>query len=74
MDVGNGDRVLVNLAPFIGASEPSDESIPCEVLATDGLYVQVRPVFPYRELAVWVQSCWVEGMLTEQDELIALHD
>ncbi len=74
MDIRCGDRVLVNLAPFIGATDPSHESVPCEILVVEGARVQVRPVFPYREMALWIDRTWVEGELTEQEELIALHD
>lgn len=74
MDIQCGDRVLVNLAPFIGSMDPTHESVPCEVLELDGSRVQVQTVFPYRELVLWIEDTWIEGELTEQEELIALHD
>ena len=42
MEIQKGDRVLVNVAPFIGSIMRSNESIPCEVLDVDGIQVHVR--------------------------------
>ncbi len=61
MDVQAGDRVLVNVAPFIGSVMRCDESIPCKVLAVDGAQVQVRVEPPYREVCLWLLSSWIES-------------
>ena len=41
MDIRRRRHVLVNLAPFIGSSRRINESIPCNVLAIDGTFVEV---------------------------------
>jgi hypothetical protein len=61
MNIHKGDRVLVNLAPFIGSVLPCDESVPCEVLEVEGIQVHVRAEPPYRAAALWVLSSWIEG-------------
>jgi len=61
MDVRKGDRVLVNVAPFIGSVMRSNESVPCEVLDVDELRVHVRAEPPYRDVSLWVLSSWIEG-------------
>jgi hypothetical protein len=61
MDLEVGDRVQVNLAPFIGAASPCHESILCTVSAVHEGRVQVRTEPPYREVVLWVASSWVEG-------------
>ncbi len=61
MDLETGDRVQVNLAPFIGAADRCRDSILCTVLAVHEGRVQVRTEPPYRELVLWVASSWVEG-------------
>ena len=71
MEIQKGDRVLVNVAPFIGSVMRSDESIPCEVLDVDGIQVQVRAEPPYRGVSLWVLSSWVDGRLEEQRESVS---
>ncbi len=71
MEIQKGDRVLVNVAPFIGSVMRSDESIPCEVLDVDGIQVQVRAEPPYRGVSLWVLSSWVSGRLEEQRESVS---
>jgi hypothetical protein len=71
MDARKGDRVLVNVAPFIGSALRCDDSIPCEVLAVDGSMVQVRVEPPYRSVSLWVLSSWIEEPLQEKQELIS---
>jgi hypothetical protein len=61
VDLETGDRVQVNLAPFIGAAARCRDSILCTVLAVDDDQVQVRAEPPYREVVLWVASSWVEG-------------
>jgi hypothetical protein len=61
VDFATGDRVQVNLAPFIGAAVPCRDSVFCTVLAVDDEQVQVRTEPPYREVVLWVASSWVEG-------------
>jgi hypothetical protein len=67
MDVKQSDRVLVNVAPFIGSVMRSKDSIPCEVLAVDGIHAQVRVLPPYREVDLWVLSSWIEGSATVEE-------
>ncbi len=61
MDLRRGDRVLVNVAPFIGSVRPHRESIPCTVLCADGSGVEVATEYPYRELSLWVPWKWIEA-------------
>jgi hypothetical protein len=61
MDIKQGDHVFVNVAPFIGSVMRSKESIPCEVLAVEGIHAEVRVLPPYREVSLWVLSSWIEG-------------
>jgi hypothetical protein len=68
MDIQKGDRVLVNVAPFIGSLLPGSESIPCEVLDVDGIQVHVRAEPPYRDASLWVLSSWVDGRQRERRE------
>jgi len=71
MDVRKGDRVLVNVAPFIGSVMRSNESVPCEVLDVDELRVQVRAEPPYRDVSLWVLADWIEGQSQREEELLA---
>ena len=71
MQLQQGDRVLVNVAPFIGSILRSDESIPCEVLDVDGIQVQVRAEPPYRPVSLWVLSSWVDGRSRQKQELLS---
>jgi hypothetical protein len=62
MDIQRGERVLVNLAPFIGSSQRSNESIACNVRAIDGTSVEVETEEPpYRRFSLWVASGWIDG-------------
>ena len=54
MYLETGDRVQVNLAPFIGAAARCRDSILCIVVAVDDQQVQVRTEPPCRELVLWV--------------------
>jgi hypothetical protein len=61
MDIEIGDDVLVNLAPFIGSSRRSRNSIPCRVVAVEANHVEVRTLYPFREFSLRVLSVWIEG-------------
>lgn len=71
MEVHKGDRVMVNVAPFIGSIMRSAESIACKVIDVDELQVLVRTEPPYREVTLWVLSSWVEGHPQQKHELAA---
>jgi hypothetical protein len=71
MEIQKGDRVLVNVAPFIGSIMRSNESIPCEVLDVNGIQVQVRAELPYRDVSLWILSSWIDGRLQQKQELLA---
>jgi hypothetical protein len=70
MDIRKGDRVLVNVAPFIGSAMRCEDSVPCQVLAIEGLQTQVRVEPPYREVSLWVLSTWIDGRLDAKRELL----
>jgi hypothetical protein len=63
MDIYKGDRLLVNVAAFIGSMRRSEESIPCCVLAIQGDLVEVQTEAPYREFSLWVHARWIDGVL-----------
>ncbi|NLX55856.1 MAG: hypothetical protein GXY58_12135 [Planctomycetaceae bacterium] len=64
MNVQKGDRVLVNVAPFIASARRQRDSVPCEILEVDGTRVRVATQAPCREMDVWVQNCWIDRVLT----------
>jgi hypothetical protein len=70
MDIQIGDRVLVNVAPFIGSVMRGHESIPCEVLDVDNLHIYVRAEPPYRDVSLWVLSSWIDGRPGQKRELL----
>ena len=74
MEIQTGDRVLVNVAPFIGSIMRSDESIPCEVLDVDGIQVHVRAEPPYRGVSLWILSDWVDYAASETGDLSSASD
>ena len=61
MDIQQGEHVLVNLAPFIGSSRRSNESIPCDVLTIEGTSIEVGTEEPYRRFSLWVASSWIDS-------------
>ena len=63
MDLKKGDRVLVNLAPFVGLVWRSKESIPCRVMDATPTHVEVVTEYPYREVSLQVQPKWIDGCL-----------
>jgi hypothetical protein len=60
MDVREGDRVLVNVAAFIGSAQRKAEAIPCTVLAVDGPHLEIRTQPPYREFSMRVDKTWID--------------
>jgi hypothetical protein len=74
MEIQKGDRVLVNVAPFIGSVMRGNESIPCEVLDVDGIQVHVRAEPPYRGFSLWVLSSWVDSRMQQKRELLSALD
>ena len=71
MEIQKGDRVLVNVAPFIGSVMRGSESIPCEVLEVDGLQVHVRAEPPYRGVSLWILSSWIDGRVNQERESLS---
>lgn len=72
MNLRKGDRVRVNLAPFIGLSTRCGESVACEVLGVDGLQVHVCTLPPCRFVSLWVTGDWIEERIGEdRRELVA---
>ncbi len=63
MDIQKGNRVLVNIAPFIASLKRGKDSIPCRVLSVKDASVEVATEYPYRELSMWVSSTWIEELL-----------
>ncbi|NLF06616.1 MAG: hypothetical protein GX594_01365 [Pirellulaceae bacterium] len=74
MEVQKGDRVMVNVAPFIGSVLRGNELIPCEVIDADELRALVRTEPPYREVTLWVLSSWIEEHPRRKQELLASLD
>jgi hypothetical protein len=70
MEIQKGDRVLVNVAPFIGSVMRCDESIPCKVLEVEGIRVHVRAEPPYREASLWILSSWIDSYRQQKDEIL----
>jgi hypothetical protein len=68
MEFREGDRVLVNLAPFIGSSRRSQVQVPCRVLAVNGTHVEVGTEYPFRELSLRVLGGWIEGKLAPSEK------
>jgi len=60
MGIREGDRVMVNLAPFIGSKLRTGQSIACRVTAVEGDHVQVTTEFPYRSVTLWIPPGWIE--------------
>jgi hypothetical protein len=68
MDVQIGDRVLVNLAPFIGSARRCMDSVPCGVTEVDGTRIRVSTEVPHRLVDLWVPARWVDGRLLEPSQ------
>jgi hypothetical protein len=63
MDIQKGNRVLVNVAPFIGSWHRNKDSIPCRVLSVKESSIEIATEPPYRELSMWISPNWVEGLV-----------
>lgn len=72
MEVHKGDRVLVNLAPFIGSQDRSRKSVVCNVVDTDAATVSVCPEPPYRQFVLKVSRAWIEGRADKSEREAAL--
>jgi hypothetical protein len=71
MKLKKGDRVLVNVAPFIGSLMRCEETVACEVLDVNGPQVFVRSEPPCRAVSLWVLSHWVEGGQRQKPDALA---
>jgi hypothetical protein len=69
MDIQPGDRVRVNLAPFIGSARRSKDSVPCEVTELEGARIRVTTEFPYRTVELWVSASWIDARLEQAQPL-----
>ncbi len=63
MEYQVGDHVRVNLAPFIGSVMRSKQSVPCKILAIDGIHVEVSSHYPCREVTLWLLASWIEEVV-----------
>jgi hypothetical protein len=63
MNIQKGNRVLVNVAPFIGSWQRSKDSIPCRVLSIKESSIEIATEPPYRELSMWISPSWIEGLV-----------
>jgi hypothetical protein len=63
MNIQKGNRVLVNVAPFIGSWHRSKDSIPCRVLTIKESSIEVATEHPYRELSMWISPNWIDGFV-----------
>jgi hypothetical protein len=70
MELNKGDRVLVNVAPFIGSVMRCEDSVACEILDVNGPHVFVRAQPPCREVSLWVPSRWVESGQRQRPETL----
>lgn len=61
VEIREGNRVMVNLAPFIGSKVRSRQSVSCRILAVDGDHLQVATEFPYRSVTLWIPPRWIES-------------
>jgi len=63
MDIQVGDRVLVNVAPFIGSLRRNRQSVACEVLAVKDDEVEIRTLAPCREVSLTIERFWIDRKL-----------
>jgi hypothetical protein len=68
MTYQEGDRVLVNVAPFIGSLRRNKDSVPCRILSVEDGAVEVVTEEPYRPVRIWISASWIESR-TEADLL-----
>lgn len=67
MGIQEGDRVYVNLAPFIGALQRCKDVVACTVLTSYGDQVEVLTEYPCRPVCLIVDCCWIEGSVELDD-------
>ncbi len=63
MNVHEGDRVLVNVAPFIASVRRQASSVRCHVLQVAEGRVLVSTQSPCRQVDLWVEDQWIERVL-----------
>jgi hypothetical protein len=68
MDIHKGDRVLVNLAPFIGWQRRAKTSIPCRVLAVKGTRLEVATEYPCRDVSLSIAFDSIDGKLESEEQ------
>jgi hypothetical protein len=66
MNVHEGDRVLVNVAPFIASVRRQPSSVRCHVLQVAEGRVLVSTQSPCRQFDLWVEDVWIERVLEER--------
>ncbi len=71
MNIHEGDRVLVNVAPFIASARRQNSSVPCRVLRVDEGRVLVCTLAPVRQLDLWVDDCWVDRVIERPRSVVA---
>ncbi len=64
-----GDRVLVNVAPFIASPRRNREAVPCDVLEVDAVRVLVATRSPCRQVELWVEYRWIDEVLFRHELL-----
>jgi len=69
MEVRVGDRVLVNVAPFIASVRRCQDSVPCKVVEVAGTQVRIVTKCPLREVDLWVSAQWIDGKLRPSKRL-----
>ena len=69
MTLHKGDRVLVNVAPFIASPRRNREAVPCDVLEADAMHVHVATRAPYRKIELWVEEHWIDKVLRRHELL-----
>ncbi len=69
MTLHKGDRVLVNVAPFIASPRRNREAVPCDVLEVDAVRVLVSTGYPYRQVELWVEEHWIDRVLNRHELL-----
>ena len=63
MQLEKGDRILVNVAPFIASRRRHRDAVPCEVLEVRGDDFRVCTCPPYREIELWIDGRWIDDVL-----------
>jgi len=63
MYLQKGNRVLVNVAPFIASLRRNKDSIPCRILSVKETSVEVATEYPYRQISMWISPSWIEELI-----------